>query len=227
MSVVCLRTFREERRVLELIRTPEPTKPEWQDLKGFRADSEMTDMLSRMEARFGDKLPAHFRRCLSKPQARPYMHGDVHNVSYRKPRKGEIFNRPYPVPCYVTAESCLKQGDALILGSKCREGRDEPFPWMDQKYRSSLNFLRSLPDQTVVHITTRSDLIAHEDYLREIVRLHASVTILCPAWASDEEIRRIEPGAPSKARRIKAVERLREFHVRARMEYHDKDGGCV
>ncbi len=172
---------------------------------------------------FGDGLPKHFKACIAKPQKQPYMHGDVSNVSYRKKLRAKhtIFNSPTPVPCEVTIDSCVKVDGILTLGSQCELGIDEPFPWMDHKYGVSLSFLKSLPDGTELNIFTRSDLIAHDDYMPELKRLNVTVSILY--MTKDDQVNRVnEPGAPSYKRRSIAVERLKSLGINARLKRHNK-----
>lgn len=161
----------------------------------------------RLEARFGGNLPYHFKRAMNKPQTQPYKYGDCHNVKYRP--KVRNFNSPMPVPCEVTQESCHKdEYGNLVLGLMCHQGTDEPFPWMDAKYKVSLSFLRSLPDGCKLIINTRSDLIAHEDYVHELKRLKVEVNIL---YVTDDDVwnRLNELGAPSFERRKLAINTLR------------------
>lgn len=208
MSVICLNTYRDERRVLEIVRQAE-TEPKW----------DYAEIRERLRSRFGDNLPKHFEQAISKPQLKPYMYGDVSNVSYRK--RIAHFNQPMPAACEVTAESCAMRGDAYILGRDCLLGIDEPFPWMDVKYRVTLEFLKSLPDGSKLEIITRSDLIAHDDYMTELKRFRTKITILCPKWCDDAKLREIEPGAPSKERRIRAADKLKAHGFNAAMEYHN------
>lgn len=209
-NLYCLTTYRSTRTLAPPTLSPEPQASPGKPYAGVR---------ERLGARYGDHLPAHFKRCMARPQAKPYMHGDVHNVVYR--RRMKLWNRPMPVPCEVTPESCLKREGAYILGDRCLEGIDEPLPWMDRKYEVTLNLLRALPAGAEVWITTRSDLVACEEYVAELKRLDARVRILCPAWKGDDWIRQNEPGAPSKTRRLAACVKLRELGVRAAMDFHE------
>lgn len=171
-----------------------------------------------LKTRFGDDLPKHFEKAMSKPQSQPYMYGDVHNVKYRA--RTTNFNRPYPVPCEVTAASCTKVNGILVLGANCEVGLDEPFPWMDSKYKVTLNFLKSLPDNTRLHIKTRSDLIARDDYLAELSRLNVTINILYSN--KDDAINRVnEPGAPSYKRRLEAITKLKDHgDITANLYHH-------
>lgn len=177
------------------------------------------EIKSRIEVRFGDTLPKHFARCLAKPQKQPYMHGDTHNVTYKASKR--LFNKPMPIPCEVTTESCVKAKGRYLLGSKCLAGIDEAFPWMDRKYQVTLNFLRSLPNGTKLTVMTRSDLVGCEEYVNEFKRLDCIVMILIPKNASEESLRTLEPGAPSAKRRIEANQVLVENGIQSQVCYHD------
>lgn len=171
----------------------------------------------RLEARFGGQLPKHFAKCMSKPQRQPYMHGDTTNVKYRIKKQGEIFNSPMPVPSEVTPKSCLRIDGVYMLGADCLHGTDEPLPWMDNKYRVTLNFLKSLPNGAKIQIRTRSDLIAHDDYIDELRRLDAWVQILYLS-ADEAESRDQEPGAPSYECRRQANMRLNQHGIASTMK---------
>lgn len=177
-----------------------------------------SEMQERIIARFGDNVPAHFKTAMSKPQKQPYMYGDVHNVKYRV--KSRNFNKPYPVPCEVTASSCVKNNSYLVLGSKCIDGIDEPLPWMDHKYQVTLSFLKSLNNGTWLKIFTRSDLVAHDDYVQELRRLKVEVTILY-ASEDDDFNRTIEPGAPSYKLRMQAFNKLDDCGISVTMLKHE------
>lgn len=211
-AVICFNTFKESRviRPFTLIESsPEESKPEMPWYSVVRHN---------IEARFGDKLPNHFKRAMLKPQSQPYRFGDPHAVTYRT--KQNNFNKPFPVPCEVTAKSCTKFKGRLQLGSMCLQGIDEPFPWSDSKNQVSLRFLKSLPKGTKLDIMTRSDLIAREDYISELLGLDVTVHILIPTFISDAELRQLEPGSPSIKRRLAAVEKLKQLGIKVFAKYH-------
>lgn len=193
-------------RALKLVKNEVSQNPEIVDYSRVK---------NSIEARFGENLPKHFARRMSRPQPQPYCDGDTMAVKYGK--RNSLFNQPYPVPCLVTPESCVRDGDTYLLGSNCAYGTDEPFPWMDHKYQCTLNFLRSLPDGARVEIQTRSDLVAHDDYIAEFKRLNVSITVLY-LTANGDLLRFLEPGAPSFKRRKHAVARLKEHGIKARLQ---------
>lgn len=213
MSVVCLNTYRSTRVVAEYCQgaSAEPAV----------ATDAYTLIREVIEARFANDLPAHYKRCMAVEQDAPYKHGDPSNVTYRARAKGLVFNAPSAVPCKVTPTSCLKVGSVYRLGSRCLEGLDEPFPWVDTKYGTTLAFLRLLPDGARLHVTTRSDLVATADYVAELKRLDARIDILAPAGMTDDDVRNCEPGAPSVKRRAAAVRVLQDCGIKAELVLHN------
>lgn len=205
-NVICLNTYRDSKEI-KYIPWPKDT-----------SEKPYTELKGRIEARFGDTLPKHFKTLMAKPQSQPYMCGDVSSVKYRDKQKN--FNAPMPVPCEVTIESCARDANGILtLGGKCVEGIDEAFGWIDLKYQVTLNFLRSLPDGTEINIQTRSDLVAQELYVAELNRLKATVHILFTS--NDEQWHRTnEPGAPSLQRRQEAIKVLKEFNIQSSMAMH-------
>lgn len=211
MSVICLNTYRVKKVIKELSVSDIAIK----SVKLI----DYADIRESIEARFGETLPKHFGRCMAEPQKQPYMYGDVHNVQYRI-KSNKLFNSPYPVPCEVTTDSCHRVQGVLTLGTNCIKGDDEPFPWMDCKYEVSLNFLKSIPNDTKLNIFTRSDLIAHDDYINELKRLDVNVTILYTS-DNDEINRQTEPGAPSYKRRLKAACKLNMLGIHVELKKHN------
>lgn len=187
--------------------------------RGFKAPDKSpelsySEIQVRLLARFGDNMPRHWRKAIGSPQKQPYRFGDPHNVQYRVKQAG--FNKPMPLPCEVTVKSCKKFNGVLQLGFDCAKGIDEPFAWMDHKWQVSLNFLKSLPDGTELHIRTRSDLIAHDDYIAELKRLNVIVAILY-CTKNEDQNRDLEPGAPSYKRRKIAFDKLKSLGVKSSM----------
>ena len=147
------------------------------------------------------------------------MYGDIHNVQYKE--RLVLFNHPFPVPCEVTLESCFRdRTETLVLGADCKQGIDEPFPWLDTKYKVSLTFLQSLPDKTRLIVYTRSDIVAHDDYIAEFRRLNVSINILYTS-TNDDQNRITEPGAPSFKRRGQAIDKLRSLGIDCLLLSHE------
>jgi hypothetical protein len=157
-----------------------------------------------------------------------YGRGDTHNIihsgsDFASKYKGNTqgyWNRPTPFPSDITQIlSAFKNLKQVKLGCD-----SDPFMWMDKKYNITLEVLKQLnnsPVETLV-IQTRSDLVAHDDYLNAILDLIKSgknihVSIYRPVVNSvvcDENLLRLlEPGAPSIKRREHAFNKLKESGV--------------
>lgn len=84
----------------------------------------------------------------------------------------------------------------------------DSFIWMDYKYKVIQELLRILNFYKYPNVIfTRSDLAAHEDYLQiydsDLTSIQFSIS------GSDEKLtKQLEPGAPSAARRLKALKTL-------------------
>jgi hypothetical protein len=129
----------------------------------------------------------------------PYF-GDIHNAAWRISEKEE--GLPHPLPRKVED---LKG----TLGKDVPMGGSDPFIWMDSKYKVTLKLLEKHKGKPLT-INTRSDLIAHDDYIEAMDKKNHKIRI--HLLADDKDGRRfqrvLEPGAPSDLRRIKAIEKL-------------------
>lgn len=160
-----------------------------------------------IEARFGDNLPKHFRESMASEQSYPYMYGCIHNLSYPYGKKGRrLFNKPMPVPCKVKVEIAI-----LTCISK---NNGDPLAWIDLKYRCSYNHIINRRGKSLL-IQTRSDLIAHDDYIAVLDKQNHFIQIFV-SGLNDKLTRQYEPGAPSNERRIEAYQKLKRlgFDVR-------------
>ena len=84
----------------------------------------------------------------------------------------------------------------------------DSFMFMDKKYGVTKEFLRILSHYKYPYVIfTRSDLISHDDYLELIDKRFAAIQISISS-TNDELNKRIEPGAPSAQRRMRALERI-------------------
>jgi len=214
--IICLDTYRNDRQIKKLID------------ETVKSNHWYSEVREKITDRFGNDLPEHFKDVMAEKQIKPYMFGDAHNVEYKK--EMDNFNDPIPVPCEVTMESCQKTEcldedcnsiscGELVLGNDCINGIDEAFQWIDLTYKVTLNFLKSLPDDTKLFIYTRSDLVAHDLYLEQLKRLNVDVTILYTS--KDEELnRRRESGAPSFKRRKIAYKKLKDAGIDVYMFKH-------
>jgi hypothetical protein len=182
-----------------------------------------------LEARYGDNQPklgvvfqTPIKRSKGKLVIDTYGHGDVHNVStpteFSK-RKSNNWNQPHPFPADVSViHDTFHRGTYnkrwnIVLGRN-----SDPFMWMDNKYKITLATLEMLLswqfkiDSLEVH--TRSDLIAHDDYIAWL-RLFHQLTVYIHVPRGSAELARInEPGAPSAKRRFSAARKLREAGIK-------------
>lgn len=140
----------------------------------------------------------------------PYYGKDTHGILWRG--KHEKSSAPFPLPSKVTD---IKG----VLGKDVPTGHGEPFMWMDSKYKISLNLLKKNYAKPL-QINTRSDLIAHDDYIenlnpsKHIVNIHL-------ASLNEDFNKATEPGAPSVRRRLQAAAKLASQGIRVFL-VHDK-----
>ena len=84
----------------------------------------------------------------------------------------------------------------------------DSFMVIDKKYKVTQELLKILSYYNYPYIIfTRSDLIAHEEYL-QLLRPDLCSVQMSIASTNDEMNRQIEPGAPSAKRRLKALQKL-------------------
>jgi DNA repair photolyase len=130
------------------------------------------------------------------------------------------WNRPQPFPVnlaevrkvfYTVFEtdksnkwrSIMEQRIPLRVGSM-----SDSFMWMDTKYGVTKELLKIFDFYEYPHIIfTRSDLVAHDDYISLLNKNLCSVQFSI-AGNNHKLTRVIEPGAPSYDRRLKALEKL-------------------
>ena len=131
-----------------------------------------------------------------------------------------FWNRPQPFPVnlaevrrifYTVFEtdkrsrwrSIMEQRIPLRMGSM-----SDSFMWLDTKYGVTKELLKILKFYKYPYVIfTRSDLVAHDDYMAELDKNLCSVQFSI-AGNNNSFIRNIEPGAPSYKRRLKALEKL-------------------
>jgi DNA repair photolyase len=107
---------------------------------------------------------------------------------------------------------------AFALEIPLRMGiRFEDFTRSEEKYGISLQMLQYLRDiEYPVMINSKSDLPAQDAYVRAMADNKAKAAVHITMITSNEMIiKRLEPGAPSYARRLEALRRLNEAGVRA------------
>lgn len=89
----------------------------------------------------------------------------------------------------------------------------DSFMWTDTKYGVTKEFLKILNFYRYPYlIFTRSDLVAHDDYLGLLDRSLCSVQMSI-AGNNNKLIRKIEPGAPNYSRRLAALTKLMQAKI--------------
>ena len=164
------------------------------------------------------------QQCLYAFEIDTYGRGCVHNCVYCY-AKAELtvhgyWNNPYPAPVdintirkvfYTVFETGKKSKWRNIMERRIpiRIGSmSDSFMYMDKKYSVTKELLRILNHYKYPYVIfTRSDLISHDDYLELIDKKLAAIQFSISS-TNDELNKRIEPGAPSALRRLRALERI-------------------
>lgn len=200
MSVICLKAYREQRLIRSIgahALAAEPKADTWS----------FDEIKQQLRARFGEQgLPEWVETAWESLNAEPYEGGDVGNCAWsaykiKMERLGR-WNRPHPfaMPMDPTSNA---------IGRDVAKGGNDPLAWMDMKYRNTWNHIKTRANQTL-SIHTRSDLIAHDDYLAVLNKSFHEVYI--HVLTDNEGYGRIvEPGCPSYKRRIGAYEKLKSL----------------
>lgn len=177
-------------------------EPHWQQFHERFRDSE-----------FGNKAIKEHQKLHDEP----YKYGDTHDIQWGNyPAELKVhghWNKPFSLPVKTHPD---KVGG--ILGRNVHEGGVDPFQYMDRKYRTSYNTLKDHKDLPL-EIHTRSDLIAADDYIKELNPNKHTVHI--HFFTDNDEVgKKLEPGAPSFKRRLKAVKKLREAGIPVKMVHN-------
>lgn len=153
-----------------------------------------------------------------------YGRGCVHNCVYCY-AKDQLtthgyWNRPQPFPVNLAKvrevfykvfetdkpnmwRSIMEKRTPIRVGSM-----SDSFMWMDTKYGVTKELLKIFSFYSYPYIIfTRSDLVAHDDYLAVLRKDLCSVQMSI-SGNNNRFIRPIEPGAPSYERRLVALEKL-------------------
>lgn len=166
------------------------------------------------------------QQCLYSFEIDTYGRGCVHDCAYCY-AKAELtvhgmWNSPIPVPAnlneirkafYLAFETDRKNKWAELLRRRIplRIGSmSDSFMWMDQKYKVTQELLKILKHYRYPYIVfTRSDLVATDEYMNLLDPQICSVQFSISS-TNDDLIRKMEPGAPSSLRRLKALKKLAE-----------------
>ena len=137
-------------------------------------------------------------RYWNEPQPFPVNLAEIRKIFYTvfetdKPSKWrEVMERKIP----------------LRLGSM-----SDSFMWLDVKYGVTAEMLKILSFYKYPYIVfTRSDLVAHDDYLNLIDKNLAAIQFSI-SGNNNKLARLMEPGAPSYQRRLKAIKNLNEAGI--------------
>jgi hypothetical protein len=162
------------------------------------------------------------QQCLYAFEIDTYGRGCIHECVYCY-AKAELtvhgyWNTPIPVPVdlneirkvfYTVFETDKKNKWREVLEKRIplRIGSmSDSFMWMDQKYKVTQELLKILKHYNYPYIIfTRSDLVAHDDYIKLLDPKIGAVQFSMSS-INDELIKKIEPGAPSAKRRLKALQ---------------------
>jgi DNA repair photolyase len=164
------------------------------------------------------------QQCLYAFEIDTYGRGCVHDCVYCY-AKAELtvhgfWNNPMPAPVDITeiwkvfftvfeTNKKSKWRDILEKRIPIRIGSmSDSFMFMDKKYKVTQELLKILDYYKYPYIIfTRSDLIAHDEYLNVLNPKLCSIQMSI-ASTNDVMNKLVEPGTPSAKRRLKALERL-------------------
>lgn len=166
------------------------------------------------------------QQCLYAFEIDTYGRGCIHDCVYCY-AKAQLtvhgyWNNPIPVPVdineirkvfYTTFETDKRNKWREILEKKVplRIGSmSDSFMWSDTKYKITQELLKLLDFYDYPYVIfTRSDLVAHDDYLKLINPKLAAVQFSISS-TNEKMLKKIEPGAPSAKRRLLALKKLAE-----------------
>lgn len=166
------------------------------------------------------------QQCLYSFEVDTYGRGCLHDCVYCY-AKAQLtvhgwWNAPIPVP--VNVNELRKTFYTVFETDKRSEWREvlerripirigsmsDSFMWSDTKYKVTQELLKILKFYNYPYIVfTRSDLVAHDEYIRLLDPSLASIQFSMSS-TNDALIKQIEPGAPSSKRRLKAINKLAE-----------------
>lgn len=167
---------------------------------------------------------ASCQQCLYAFEVDSYGRGCTHNCVYcyakeQLTRYG-YWNNPFPAPVDITeiwkvfhtvfeTDRSSKWRDVLEKRIPIRVGSmSDSFMFMDKKYKVTQEMIKIFNHYKYPHILfTRSDLVAHDDYLNlfdpDLCSIQMSI-----ASTNDDLNKAVEPGTPSAKRRLNALKKL-------------------
>lgn len=164
------------------------------------------------------------QQCLYAFEIDTYGRGCAHNCVYCY-AKAELtvhgyWNNPIPVPVdineirkvfYTVFETGKKNKWREVLEKRIplRIGSmSDSFMWSDTKYKVTQELLKILKFYNYPYVIfTRSDLVAHDDYMKLIDPKLAAIQFSLSS-TNESLLKKIEPGAPSAKKRLIALQKL-------------------
>lgn len=199
----------------EKILTESELVPNTQSSKGVEVKKDWyQDLIERIEVRFGDKIPKHYKsemsNALKNGSNNPYRYGCSHNIKTNK-KRDKRFNNPFAVPCKV-------KESVSVLRPTLNHG--DPLAWIDLKYKVTYHHIvnRNGKDLT---IRTRSDLIGHDEYIQVLDKINHKIEIIISPY-DENELSVMEPGAPSNERRLATFNKLKELGFNVKLIQSNK-----
>lgn len=141
---------------------------------------------------------------------------DISNSLYAKkpPEVSKMPETPIQYPSSATVEDLPNVLGKATLGKDVPNAFNDPLRWADQRYKKAADLLDQAKEQNMpMRINTRSDLIAHDDYISKLDPMKSDVNIYFGP-ANDEWNIVLNPGNPSNKRLGLAIQKLQENGIR-------------
>ena len=177
-------------------------------------------IIEKLAIRFNDNATFidRLNQCWDSKQNEPYKFGCVHEKIWSEDRyqlnMHGYWNKPFPVPSNISYKSI--QG---VLGKNLFQGGSDPLPFMDRKFKISLNLIRQAKNLPLA-INTSSDLIICHEYLDALDKNNHTINI-CYISDNDEINSLLESGCASFKRRYKAYTQLKELGYKVNLVFLD------
>ena len=180
----------------------------------FRVDD--PEGFSRFAERFDDpKAIARMVEIHKTPSTEPYFGRDMAGPLYR--------THPQALPGTLHQVPVFQKIDPQgHLGKFVEKGGADPFAWMDAKYGVAKQALADNYDKPL-KISTRSDLIAHDDYMENLNPAKHKIEFHI-FGDNPRALRVATPGAPSFQRVLTAAQKLKDAGIDVTI-VHDRING--
>lgn len=180
--------------------------------KKMTVDDYYNMILSRSDSRVEEGI---INSLLTSKVGGPWYGEDIHNIiAFRDYSLLRELRCPLPSK-YI--EPLRDEDGRILLGLDMLVGGADPFLWLDVKYGFTKDFLEKYHNEPM-QICTRSDLIAHDEYIASLNKKKHHINIHIQTLNSRFS-RLLEPGAASTSRRIKAINKLAEEGFVVRLIY--------